>query len=39
MNYNDTWLMVNMDETPVYLGIFSETTIDFIGAENISICY
>ena len=26
-----------MDETPVYLDMFSDTTIDFIGAENDSI--
>ena len=39
MNYNDTWFLVNMDETPIYLDIFSETTIDFIRVENVSICY
>ena len=37
MNYNDIWLMVNMDETSVYLDIISDTIIDFIGAENVSI--
>lgn len=37
MNYEDTWLQVNLDETPVYLDIVSDTTIDFIGAENVSI--
>jgi len=39
MNYNDTWLLLNMNETPIYLDIFSKTTIDFIGVENVSICY
>ena len=37
MNYNDIWLMVNMDETSVYLDIISDTIIDFIEAENVSI--
>jgi hypothetical protein len=37
MNFKDTWLLVNMDETPVYLDMVSDTTIDFIGAENVSI--
>jgi transposase len=37
MNFNDTWLIINMDETPVYLDMFSDTTIDFVGAENVSI--
>jgi hypothetical protein len=37
MNFKDTWLIINMDETPVYLDMFSDTTIDFVGAENVSI--
>ena len=37
MNYNDIWLIVNMDETLVYLDMVSDTTIDFIGTENASI--
>ena len=37
MNYNDIWLIVNMDETPAHLDMVSDTTIDFIGAENTSI--
>lgn len=37
MNFEDTYLLINMDETPLYLDMFSDTTIDFIGAENVSI--
>ena len=37
MNYNDIWLIANIDETPVYLDIISNIIIDFIGAENVSI--
>ena len=37
MNFKDTWLIVNMDETPVYLDMVSDTLIDSIGAENVSI--
>ena len=29
--------ILNMGQTPVYLDMISDTTIDFIGAENISI--
>ena len=36
MNFNDNWLLVNMDETPVYLDMISDITIDFVGAENVS---
>ncbi len=36
-NYNDTWLLLNMEGTPVYWDMFSKTKIDFIEAENISI--
>ena len=37
MNFEDTYLIINMDETPVYLYMVSDTTIDFLGAENVSI--
>ena len=37
MNFKDTQLVVNMGETPMYLDMVSDTTIDFIRAENVSI--
>ena len=37
MNFEDTYLIINMYETPVYLDMVSDTTIDFLGAENVSI--
>ena len=37
VNFNDSWLTVNMDETSICFDMFSDTTIDFVETENVSI--
>ena len=37
IDYNDDFRIINMDETPCYLDMSFETTIDFTGNKNIDI--
>ena len=35
--YNEDCRIINMDETPCFLDMYYETTIDFIGNKNVDI--
>lgn len=34
IEFDEKQLILNMDEIPIYLDMYSDTTIDFIGYEN-----